>query len=156
MLKPRLSTGEENWDKLKQAADHALKFTIDMAWPELPGWAQDFFHWMKPTGHATGRGYNAGVHGFDWLDPEPVPYVRGPSRGRGAGPLMLPPLSLFDLSQRTVNVTGQAQIHGTLEARIKVDGGAVVEQRASLGSTTVPLNTGKGMPDTGYHGRGSR
>ncbi len=75
---------------------------------------------------------------------------------RELGGIVVPPLSLLDLTQRTVDVTGQAQIHGTLEARIKVDGGTVVEQKSSLGSTTVPLNTGRGMSDTGYHGRGSR
>jgi hypothetical protein len=144
----------ENWSKLSQAAERALKFTVDFVWPQLPDWVQNFFHWMKPTGHATGRGYNAGVRGTDWLDPEPVPYVRGPSRGRGAGPMMLPQLSLLDLSQRTVNVSGSATATIRNELVVKVDGpGSVTKQTGNGAQVEIPLNTGRGMPDTGAGAR---
>lgn len=151
----------QHWEQLYQAAGSGIKIAVDFIWPEIPAWVQSVLDWMKPNpGHATGRGYNANprfkARGPDWFDPEPVPYVRIP-KGRGASQLELPPLRLLDLSAQQVNVTGQAQVTSKVEATIKVDGpGRVTDQKTSGGQTTMPLNTGRSMPDTAYHGRGSR
>jgi hypothetical protein len=143
----------EHWDKLKQLASDAIKFTVDVAWPHLPDWLQHLFTGLKPTGHATGRGYNAGVKGTDWYDPEPVPYVQRPSRGRGYAGTMLPPLSLLDLKQQTLSVSGQAVVDVRNQLTVKVEGpGEVTNQTANGARATVPLNTGKGMSDTDKSG----
>ena len=62
----------------------------------------------------------------------------------------LPKLSLLDLSQRAVSVSGQADLTVKSEVTIKVDGpGQVTNQTANGGKVSVPLNSGKGMSDTG-------
>lgn len=150
----------QHWEQLYQAAGNGIKIAVDFIWPELPAWVQSVLNWMKPDpAHSSGRGYNAKPRfpgrSLDWLDPEPVPHVRIP-KGRGASQLELPPLRLLDLSAQQVNVTGQAQVTSKVEATIKVDGpGRVTDQKTSGGQTTMPLNTGRSMPDTAS-GRGGR
>ncbi len=69
---------------------------------------------------------------------------------------MLPQLSLLDPRQRTFNVQGQADVTVRSDIRVRVDGGQVTQQSTTGANVSVPLNTGRGMLDTGYHGHGSR
>jgi TP901 family phage tail tape measure protein len=63
--------------------------------------------------------------------------------GRFAAP------ALRDLVPR-LDVQGEAKVKVENEVRIRIDGpGTVVDNRPGVGTATVPLNTGKTMPDTG-------
>lgn len=62
--------------------------------------------------------------------------------GRFAAPGLLAP--------QRVDVQGQADVKVQNEITVRVEGpGTVVDQRGGQGQATVPLNTGKTMPDTG-------
>ncbi len=147
----------KNWDKL-QKAPNKISFVVDLVLNDmLPTWLKNDIEFGAGAmnRHLLKNAYEDQYYGGrwanwkQWASGEYQDYQGHPAYGSGAKT----PAELMRDIQR-VEVSGQAEIRGTLDARIKVDGGQVVEQKSSLGATSVPLNTGRSMRDTAFRPRG--
>lgn len=144
----------QNWDKLTKSKDK-ISFVIDLVLNDMiPTWAKNLIG-VGVNSLNQGAFYNQlqnQTHGGrwgrfqDWMAGQSHEESYSPFGGAGAKE----PLKLLDLHAQQITVVGSAEVISKVQATIKVDGpGQVTNQSTTDGRTEVPLNTGKGMPDTG-------